>query len=92
MDISLTVTLAAVFVTVALVVGSITNAVLERTSPARRRLDALVAPRVGRTPPPGLPLLATPSVMGRLERFVTSVPTSPKDLSLLRRRLTMAGY
>jgi tight adherence protein C len=88
-DLSLTVTLIAVFAAVALAAGSIANALLERTSPARRRLEALIAPAAGGAAGAGSRLVTEAPRLGRLERLV---PASPKDLTTLRRRLTMAGY
>src|SRR5688572_9719728 len=90
MDITLTVTLVAVFAAVALVAATIANTLLERSSPARRRLEALIAP----AGPSGsvAPLLSGTPTIGRLERLVTIVPVSPKDLGKLRKRLTMAGF
>lgn len=91
LNITLTITLIAVFAAVALVAGSVTNAVLERRSPTRRRLEALVSPVTGIVAGGGS-LLADVTAAGRLERFVTRVPVSPKDLGALRKRLTMAGF
>jgi tight adherence protein C len=86
-DISLTVTLIAVFAAVALMAASVASALFEHNSPTRRRLQALVAPVHARGDAAGL--LAEMPIGGRLERWV---PASPKELGRLRKRLTMAGY
>jgi tight adherence protein C len=87
-EITLPVTLIAVFAAVALVAGSIVSALFERTSPTRRRLDGLVATVSGGPTSPARLLADAPS-LGRLERFV---PASPKELGRLRKRLTTAGF
>jgi tight adherence protein C len=92
MDITLPVTLFAVFAAVALVAGSIVNTLLERSSPTRRRLEALVAPAGAHTLHGAAPLVTGTPAIGRLERLVTFVPASPKDLGKLRKRLTVAGF
>ena len=88
MDITLPVTLIAVFAAVALVTASIVGALFERSSPARRRLEGLIAP-AGPSGSGAPQLLTDLPSLGRLERFV---PASPKELGKLRRRLTMAGF
>jgi tight adherence protein C len=84
-DIGITTTLAAVFMTVALVAWSIGSRVVERSSPIRRRLDALGqgadALVVGEAQPGGT-----------TSRAGTLVPLSPKEMGMLRRRLMMAGF
>jgi tight adherence protein C len=90
MDITLPVTLVAVFAAVALGAGTIVSMLLERSSPARRRLEALVAP--AGSSGSAAPLLSGTPALGRLERLVTIVPASPKDLGRLRKRLTVAGF
>jgi tight adherence protein C len=87
-DITLPVTLIAVFAAVALVTGAAVSALFERTSPTRRRLEGLIAPATVAGPTGARLLTETPS-LGRMERFV---PASPKDLGSLRKRLTMAGF
>jgi tight adherence protein C len=82
--IGLTVTLAAVFMTVVLIAWTIGNRVVERSSPTRRRLDALTGGDAG-----GF-LDGVPG--GATSRKGTLVPVSPKDQRGLRRRLTNAGF
>jgi len=84
MEISLPVTLAAVFVTVGLLAWSIGGSLVARSSPTRRRLDFLVqeGEAAGFRVPEGQ---AT-------ARENTLVPLSPSKLGYLRRRLTAAGF
>jgi tight adherence protein C len=83
-EISLPVTLVAVFVTVGLVTWSLAGSYVARSSPTRRRLDALVqeGEAAGFLVPEGQ---AT-------ARENALVPLSPKNMGLLRRRLTTAGF
>jgi tight adherence protein C len=84
MEISLPVTLFAVFVATGLFAWSIGGAVIARSSPTRRRIDALVheGESMGLIVPEG-------QVTAREN---TLVPLSPKNMGQLRRRLTTAGY
>ena len=84
MDLNLTITLVAVFVAVGLFAWSVGTAVIERSSPTRRRLNALALA--------GDDLFA-PAVAGaRSALGSTLVPKSPKEQGQLGRRLTMAGF
>jgi tight adherence protein C len=82
MDLTLTLTLVAVFVATGLLVWSMSTMVIERSSPTRRRLNALAAggEDLGLLGPAGSSLRGT------------LVPLSPKQQGTLRRRLTMAGF
>jgi tight adherence protein C len=82
-EISLSITLVAVFVSVGLLTWSLAGNVVARSSPTRRRLDALVqeGEAAGFIVPEGQ---AT-------KRENTLVPLSPKSMGLLQRRLTAAG-
>ena len=84
MEISLTVTLVSVFIATGLFAWSIGGAVIARSTPTRRRLDALVQEGeiAGFLVPEGQ---AT-------TRENTLVPLSPKNAGQLRRRLTAAGF
>jgi tight adherence protein C len=84
MEISLPVTLFAVFVATGLLAWSAGSVLVARSSPTRRRLDALVqeGEATGLIVPEGR---AT-------TRENTLVPLSPKSMGLLRRRLTTAGF
>jgi tight adherence protein C len=83
-EISLSVTLASVFIATGLFAWSLAGTVVARSSPTRRRLDALVqeGEAVGFIVPEGQ---AT-------ARENTLVPMSPRNMGLLRRRLTSAGF
>jgi tight adherence protein C len=90
MDITLTVTLLAVFGAVALSTGALVSAYLDRTSPTRRRIDALVPSMSATT---GAGHASERSLFNApLPRVATLVPRSPQELGRLRRRLMMAGY
>jgi len=89
MPISLLITLLAVFASVAVVSGSVASLALARTSPERRRLRNFTAPRPAAAPI-NVQIADAPSPT--LKRFSDMLPTSPTDLSRLRRRLAAAGY
>jgi tight adherence protein C len=86
------VTIAFVFMSVALVAGSLTYVGLERRSLVRRRLRDL-------TDSPGRPERArgpaaldfSPNDDPTVKRVTTFVPKSPKELKRLQRRLAVAG-
>jgi tight adherence protein C len=90
MPISLVVTLAAVFATVALLSGSVASLALARNVPERRRLRRLTAPR--RVSAPTERIQIAEVLSPALRRLLTVLPTSPKALAQLRRRLAAAGY
>jgi tight adherence protein C len=82
----------AIFISVAVAAGGMLHLALSRTAPERRRLQQLSAD--GATTA-GLVLDApslTDSLSPAARRAASIIPTSPADLSQLRRRLTMAGY
>ena len=91
MDISLPVTLAALFLSVALLTGTLVSAGIEQTSPVRRRLRGLLrtpgATADGRVSALDESPMANPMV----KRVMTFVPKSPKEMSKVQRRLAMAG-
>ena len=87
----LTIAIIAVFASVALVTASAAAFVLGRISPGRRRLttmshgihvDGLLAN--------GAPLTETTS--SAMKRVASLIPRSPKAMTRVQRRLTMAGY
>jgi len=81
--------LAAVFATVALVSGSLLSLALSRNSPERKRLRTLTGPR----PSTVVETLQLEDVFNpTLKRLAKWTPSSPTDLSRLRRRLAAAGY
>jgi tight adherence protein C len=85
--------LAAVFLSVAFVSGAIAVWVLNRTAPDRRRLRQVID--TGATNSmllgPGTPMVDRQAARDwtRVEKIL---PKSPKEMSLLRRRLQRAGY
>jgi tight adherence protein C len=86
----LLVALSAVFVGLAVTAGLVSQTVLARRSPARRRLDELM---IVADPEAALTTSSLVDAPGRVvERIAAAVPKSPKELSMLRRRLTIAGY
>lgn len=89
MSLDLLLGLIALFVFVAMTTGAVATDVLTRYSPERRRLAQLAAPASGVSLPAST-LTETPSPA--LRKFVSVVPKSPKDLTVLRQRLTTAGY
>src|SRR5262249_46309299 len=80
------------FVTVGLVTGAVSWAVLERQTPGRRRLRSALADNRAAAPTPtsANPLTARPSPI--VERISSFVPKSPAEMTRLRRRLVRAGY
>ena len=90
MDLQLT--LVAVFVSVALFVGSLTYVGLERSSPVRRRIRGLQG-----TGSPGADhehsaLGDAPTTAPIVKKVTTFIPKSPKQMSKVQRRLAMAGF
>jgi tight adherence protein C len=84
--------LLCVFISVAVAAGGMLHLALSRTTLERQRLRQLgnEGPSTG-----GLVLDAptlTDSLTPGARRAASLIPTSPTDLSQLRRRLTMAGY
>jgi tight adherence protein C len=89
---SLALTIAAVFLSVALASGSLAALALNQSAPGRRRLkrfgdrggSSLIADK-------GESVLA-PTLGPALRRFAMFIPKSPKDMSRLQKRLAKAGY
>lgn len=87
------VTIAVVFVMTAVFAGSVAALVLNRQTGARQRLDRIMAPAKD------LPLAVTlknvtltDTVGPTLSRVSKVLPTSTKEMSRIRRRLTRAGF
>lgn len=90
MTIELFVTIAAVFVFIALITGMVVSGVLSARSPERRRLQQLVT---AGGPDVGLASVSlVDSVDPRLKRVPGLLPKSAKDMNRLRRRMASAGY
>ncbi len=89
MPADLLIALSAVFVAVAFGTAFLVRAVLAERAPARRRLQAATAGG-------GQLALDTPALTESLsplaKKLAAVVPKSPKDMSLLRRKLATAGY
>jgi tight adherence protein C len=87
MDLGLT--LAAVFLSVALLSGSVIWLVLGWSSPERRQIRRLSRDRSTLHATRTLPLTDAPSAL--VKRLQQVAPKSPKEMSRLRRNLTTAG-
>src|ERR1700686_4322000 len=90
MPMGLVLTLAAVFVSVALVSASAIWLVLGWSSPERRQIRRWSRDRSRVGAVRSLSLTDAPSTLAR--RLQQVVPKSPKDMSRLRRQLATAGY
>jgi tight adherence protein C len=87
------ITLSAAFMFIALVSGWATSAILSARSPERRRLQHLAGAgggAGGELSLSGVTLIDT--VDPRFRRIPGILPTSPKEMNRLRRRLALAGY
>ena len=91
MEITLTLTLVAVFTSVALVAGSLTYARLEHSSPQRRRFRNLLRPRGERQSTSSDLTQRNPAPGRVLSRIGTFIPKSPKNMNKLQRRMALAG-
>jgi tight adherence protein C len=89
MSYELMLTIAGVFLSVALVSGTVAGLALSGTS-GRRRLRALTVPQQGSLLKEQVSL--TPSVTPGLQRLARFVPKSPKEMSRLQKRMALAGY
>jgi tight adherence protein C len=83
------ITLVAVFGCVALLTGLATSWMFARTSPQRRRLEALA--RAAHPENFDEAALVTPEPEGVMSRLATVVPRSPATISRLRLRMVRAG-
>jgi tight adherence protein C len=93
MPMEVTVAIGAVFVMVAVLVGSLALLVLERTAPERRRLNELLGGvGAGGTAPGAGATTLTNAPSAAAQRAARMVPKSPKDMGRLRRRMALAGY
>jgi tight adherence protein C len=86
----LLIALVAVFIGVAVATGAIARAVLLNRTPARRRLQTAAAGPAGDLVLPAPMLTDTPSPVAK--KIARAIPKSPKEMGILRRRLTSAGY
>jgi tight adherence protein C len=83
-------TLAAVFLTVALVCGAIASAALSYAAPGRRRLRTMGGDQT-RTLVKDTQTL-TPSMTVGAQRLAKFIPKSPKEMSRLQKRMALAGF
>ena len=90
MDLQLT--LVAVFVSVALFVGSLTYVGLERSSPVRRRIRGLRGSGSQSADHENSALGNAPTTAPIVKKVTTFIPKSPKQMSKVQRRLAMAGF
>jgi tight adherence protein C len=91
--IMLLVAVGAVFVLVLVVVWAVTNSVVAKRSPERKRLQKLTRPRSELVDP----LIKKEAALvknddAEIKYVKRYVPKSPKELSRIRRRLMRAGY
>jgi tight adherence protein C len=89
---NLQLTLVAVFVSVALFVGSLTYVGLERSSPIRRRIRGLQRATSGGSDYENSVQGDAPTTAPVVKRVTTFIPKSPKQMSRVQRRLAMAGF
>src|SRR6185295_3527537 len=82
------------FTAAAVAAGAVAYMVLERQTPGRQRLQAVMAGprRVSAVPVVLAPLSLTDKPTAATQRIATFVPKSPAEMSKLRRRLVRAGY
>lgn len=85
--------IAALFVAVALLAGTLVARVLQRTAPERRRLEA-VASAVSHGPALAVEQsqLAADAPDPALRKLTQALPRSPQDMLRVRRLLVAAGY
>ena len=88
MTLELLLTIAAVFLSVALISGSVLAYAMAHAAPGRRRLHALAAPQSVLLNPAKLTTTMAPT----LQKFAKFIPKSPKEMSVLGKRMARAGY
>ncbi len=79
------------FVSIALLVGLAAAVLLGRAAPERRRLNEMATAGGGTLAFSPEQVRLTEQLNPRLENFAKKLPKSPKEMSLLRRRLATAG-
>ena len=87
--------IAGLFVAVALLSGLVASTLLGRAAPEQRRLREMAAAGAGGMSAGfavgGKEFRLTEQIDPRLERIAKKIPKSPKEMSVLRRRLAAAG-
>lgn len=91
MSFDLLLVVGGLFISIALVTGLVAAGVLGRATPERRRLNEMAAVGGGTLSFNPEQVRLTEQLNPRLERIAKALPKSPKDMSLLRRRLATAG-
>ena len=89
---NLQLTLVAVFISVALFIGSLTYVSLERSSAVRRRIRGLQGGAARGTDHEHSALGDAPTTAPIVKRITTFIPKSPKQMSKVQRRLALAGF
>jgi tight adherence protein C len=82
--------LVAIFVSVAIICGTLASLALSQTAPGRRRLRDLDASKSPALTLEASPLMDVPNPS--LQRLASLVPKSPKEMRRVQRRLATAGY
>jgi tight adherence protein C len=90
MSLELIVGLSALFIGIAITSGTLAASLFARHAPERRRLDQLGAATASGGVIDAQALTDTPNPLAK--RIATIVPKSPKEMTILRRALTSAGY
>ncbi len=90
MPLELLLTLIAVFLSVALISGSLTALVLAHNAPGRRRLRNLGDVKGGALLKGQNSLI--PSLTPAIQRLASFIPKSPKEMSRVQKRMAQAGY
>jgi tight adherence protein C len=90
MDPAFLIPLAAIFVSVATICGTVASLALSQASAGRRRLRGLDAPQGPIFTRDASPLMDLPNPA--LKRLAAMVPKSPKEMRRVQRRLATAGY
>src|SRR6478672_6848898 len=90
MDPAFLIPLVAIFVSIAVICGTVASLTLAQVSPERRRLRGLDASQGPILTRDASPLMDLPNP--KLKRLASLVPKSPKEMRRVQRRLATAGY
>jgi tight adherence protein C len=82
--------IVAIFVSVAIICGTVASLLLSQSAPGRRRLRDLGSPNGPVLTLDNAPLMDVPNPS--LQRLAAIVPKSPKEMRRVQRRLATAGY
>jgi len=89
-DMTITLTLIAVFACVALLTGSVATLAVHGAEPGRRRIKQLLGRPTERVQADAGLLANAPNAA--IKRISSFVPKSPKEMSRIQRRLALAGF